>query len=79
MDKLGQKICKGRKVMAVDSIGMVGGLAILWHLESICLTNWRKNHFLMMESFAFLETGVKGTLMNVYGLSIWNNISMLRK
>ena len=62
MDKLGQNIWKGSKVMA-------GGLVILWHPDSICLTDWRENNSLIMESFDIIENGVKGTLINVYGPS----------
>ena len=48
---------------------MVGGLVVLWKPNSICLSGWRTNHFSLITTFTVLETGAKGTLVNVYGTS----------
>ena len=31
LDKVGQRIWKGCKIMAIDAIGMEGGMVILWN------------------------------------------------
>ena len=50
-------------------MGMVGGMVILWHHDSICLTDWRENCFSLSASFTIMESGGKGTLSNIHGLS----------
>ena len=69
MEKWGHKIWKGSRVMVIDASGMPRGLAILWNPNSICLSEWRANHFSLITNFTILETGAKGTLVNVYGTS----------
>ena len=69
MEKLGKKIWKGSRVMATDAVGMVGGAAMLWQPISVDLMEWRANQFSLMANFNFLETGAKGSLVNVYGPS----------
>ena len=50
-------------------MGMVGGMVILWHHDSICLMDWRENCFSLSASFTIMESGGKGTLSNMYVLS----------
>ena len=69
MEKLGHKIWKGSKFMAIDATRMAGGLAILWKPNSIDLSEWRANKFSLMANFKALDTSAKGTLANVYGQS----------
>ena len=40
MEKLGQKIWKGCRVIAVDAARMAGGLAVLWKPNTIDLMEW---------------------------------------
>ena len=63
MEKWGHKIWKGSRVMEIDASRMDRVLAILWHPNSICLSEWRANHFSLIANFTVLETGVKGTLV----------------
>ena len=37
LDKVGQRVWKGCKIMVVDAIGSTEGMAILWHPNSIFL------------------------------------------
>ena len=71
MEKLGHKIWKGSKVMAIDAARMEGGLAILWQPNSIDLSKWRYNNFSLTAKFKSLDSGTKGTLVNVYGPSAY--------
>ena len=71
MEKLGHKIWKGSKVMAINAARMVGGMVVLWHPNSINLTEWRDNKFSLMANFKALDSGAKGTLVNVYGPSTY--------
>ena len=64
-----KKIWKGSRVMATDVDCMEGSIVVLWHQKSIDLLEWRANNFSLMANFKFLETGAKGTLVNVYGPS----------
>ena len=67
LDKVGQRICKGCKIMVVDYIGTTGGMEILWHPDSICLTDWRENHFSLSTNFTILDSVEKRNLTNIYG------------
>ena len=69
MEKLGQKIWKGSRVMVTDAVRMVGCLVVMWKSKSIDLMEWWANQFSLMSNFNFLELGDKGTLVNVYGPS----------
>ena len=48
---------------------MADGIAILWHPSMVDLTEWRANQFSLMVNFQLLDTGIKGSWMNVYGPS----------
>ena len=74
MEKLREKIWKGSRVMAIDAVGMVGGVAVLWHPSLVDLKERRAIQFSLMAKFHFLETGVKVTLVNVYGPSTFPKI-----
>ena len=55
--------------MALDASGQSGGVAVLWNLQVVELSNWRANKFSLIEYFHHLVTGMKGTLVNTYGPS----------
>ena len=69
METLGKKIWKGSMLMAMDADHMAGGVAVLWNLNSIGISNLRGNHLSLMANFNFLEMRAKGTLVNIYGQS----------
>ena len=48
MNKLGQKIWKGRRVMETNAYRMEGGMAVLWYPSTIDLSEWWANHFSLM-------------------------------
>ena len=53
--------------MALDAAGKSGGIAILWLPQVVDITNWSANKFSLMADFQHLVSGVKGTLVNIYG------------
>ena len=57
--------------MALDAAGQSGGIAILWTPQVVALINWRDNKFSLMAKFKALDSGAKGTLVNVYGPSAY--------
>ena len=59
MEKLGHKIWKGSKVMAIDATRMEGGMYVLWHLDLVYLTRWRVNNFSLMANFKVLGLSAK--------------------
>ena len=58
--------------MAIDNPRMDGGLSILWNPNSICLLECKSNHFSLITKFIVLDTGEKGTMVNVYGPSAFH-------
>ena len=70
MEKLGQKIWKGIRVMAIDVVRMDGGLVVLWCPDTTCLSDLSANQFSLIANFNFLDPREKGTLVNVYGPSV---------
>ena len=55
--------------MDLDADGKSRGIAILWLPQVVELTNWRANKFALLADFHHLVSGVKGTLVNIYGPS----------
>ena len=55
--------------MALDAMGQAGGIAILLQPGVVELLGWRANKFSLMTDFCLLDSGVKGMLGNIYGLS----------
>ena len=69
LEKTRSKIWKGSKVMDLDATGKLGEIAIFWHPQVVDFTDWRANKFSLMADFQHLDSRVKGTIVNVYGLS----------
>ena len=69
MNKLGQKIWKGRRVMEMNVDHMEGRMVVLWNPITIELYEWWANHFSLMSEFKILGSVIAGTLVNVYGPS----------
>ena len=67
LEKIRDKIWKGSHLMALDVVGQVGGVAILWQPRVVELSNWRANKLVLMVYFHILDSGVNGSLGNVYG------------
>ena len=55
--------------MALDAAGKSGGIAVLWLPHVVELSNWSANKFSLLEYFHHLVSGVKGTLVYIYGPS----------
>ena len=55
--------------MALDDVGQEGGIAILWQLGLVELLGWWANKLSLMAKFCHLDSGVEGSLGNVYGPS----------
>ena len=55
--------------MALDVVGQAGGISIMWQLGLVELLGWRDNKFSLMAKFCLLDSGVKGPLENIYGLT----------
>ena len=55
--------------MALDVVGQVGRIEILWKPRVVELSGWRANKFSLMADFCLLDFGVKGSLGNIYGPS----------
>ena len=66
LEKIRSKIWKGNKFMALDVAGKSSGMAIFWCPQVMDLTNWHANKFSLMAEFQHLDSGVKGTIANVY-------------
>ena len=66
MENFRENIWKGSRVMALDAAGMDGGVVFLWQPSVVYLKEWWANKFSLMADFQLLETGVNGSLMNVY-------------
>ena len=69
MQKIGQKIWLGSKVMALDVDGMKGGMDILWKSREVDLLGWRVSHFSLATDFQILGTEMRRTIVNIYGPS----------
>ena len=69
LEKIKDQIWKGSHLMALDVVGQSGGVEIFWQPQTMELTDWRANKFKVMEDFYFLDSRVKGSLLNVYGPS----------
>ena len=67
MEEIKSKIWHGSFSVATDARGMASGLAILWHPETIHLTNLRTTHFSISADFQVCNFEVRGILTNVYG------------
>ena len=55
--------------MALDATKQSGSIAIFCLPQVVDLTNWSTNKFSLMDDFQHLDSGVKGTLVNIYGPS----------
>ena len=69
LEKIRNKIWKGSHLMALDVAGQSSGVAIFWQPRTVELSDWRANKFALMADFHILDTGVRGSLGNVYGPS----------
>ena len=69
MQKIGQKIWKGSKVMDLDADGMKGGVAILWQAQELHLMGWQVGYLSLEADFQILGTKIRGTTVNIYGPS----------
>ena len=69
LEKIRNMIWKGCQLMALDVVGQAGGIAILWQPRVAELSGWRANKFSLMADFCLLDSGVKGSLGNIYGPS----------
>ena len=69
MQKIGQKIWKGSKVMALDTDSSKGRMTILWKPREVDLLERRAGHFSLLAEFQILGTEIRGTIVNIYGPS----------
>eukprot|EP00253_Pinus_taeda_P016402 PITA_16402 len=66
LEKAAAKAWPGGQVIAVDSQGASGGLAILWDARKIQLNNIHANKNFIQAIFHLLGTNIYGHLTNVY-------------
>ena len=70
MEKIREKIWKGSNSVALNADEMAGGCTILWIPNVVDLTDWNATHFALIANFQHLSFGVKGSLMNIYGIDL---------
>ena len=54
--------------MALDALGAVGGLGLLWNPNLVSITNLVASRHMISSCFHILGTTVRGVITNVYGL-----------
>ena len=62
-----EKILKGSELIAIDAIGPVGCIGIIWNPIDICLSNFLATRFTISAYFHILGTSLRGILTDVYG------------
>ena len=67
LEKIKDKIWKGSHLVALDVVRKSRGVAIFWQPRRVELSEWCPNKFALMVDFCILDSGVKGSLGNVYG------------
>ena len=55
--------------MATHVVDQSRGIAILLQPHSVEFSHWRANKFALMAYFCLMDSGVRGTLGNIYGPS----------
>ena len=58
---------KGAETMALDMIGSVGGLGILWNPNLVSISNFVASRNMLSSHFHVLGTLVRGVITKVYG------------
>lgn len=66
LDQILAKAWLGSKEVAVEAMGALGGLAIVWDDRAITLTNIHANKQFIQAKFHLTRTNVHGHLTNVY-------------
>ena len=69
LEKIKDKVWKGSHLMALDAVRQSGDVAIFGQPRRVELSDWRANKFSLMTDLCILDSGVKGSLGNVYGPS----------
>jgi len=64
-----QYIWKGSNTEAIDAIGTVGGMALIWDPSRISLKNLTKTPWFITADFNSIDIGIEGVLTGVYGPS----------
>ena len=63
---MARKIWKHCEAVAIDALGTVRGVGILWDPSAISLSNFMATKFSISVEFHILGTSTKGFLTNVY-------------
>ena len=64
---ISQKVWKGCESVAIDAIGAVGGLGILWNSPVVLLSGFLATTCTLSAEFHILGTRIRGFISNVYG------------
>ena len=67
MDILGRHFWKDARIVATDTIGVAGGLGVLWNPNLVSITNLCATRYMISSWFQVLGTIVRGVITNVYG------------
>ena len=62
-----EKIWKGRELIAIDAIGTIRCISIIWNPIEICLSNFLETQFTILVEFHVLGTSLTCILANFYG------------
>lgn len=67
LDRYSKHFWKGAEIMALDAMGAIGGLGILWNPNLVCLSNFVASRNMLSACFHILGTTIWGVLTNIYG------------